>query len=84
MSKHIPCVFRPIPAGPKKDTGIWIVKNGSQSIVLGTVKWWAHWRRYCFFPEADMLFDANCLWDIADFCARTTTQHKEAREARNV
>jgi hypothetical protein len=54
-------------------------KNG---ICLGKVKWWAHWRRYCFFPEPNMLFDCNCLWDIADFVAGNTTEQKEIQKQR--
>ena len=59
----------------KKITKTWEAHaNGN---VLGVVKWWAHWRRYCFFPADSTLYDANCLWGIADFCARMTTEQKE-------
>jgi len=66
--------------GAKKITKTW--EAHSSGIVLGTVKWWAHWRRYCFFPKPEMLFDANCLWDIADFCSRMTTEQKEDQAKR--
>lgn len=49
---------------------------------LGEVKWWAHWRRYCFFPARSMVFDADCMWDIADFCSRMTKEQKEDQKKR--
>ena len=54
----------------------------NSTTLLGIVKWWAHWRRYCFFPERYMLFDCNCLWDIADFVAGQTTAQKEIQKQR--
>ena len=62
-------------------TKVWSCQSKAGSI-LGFVRWWAHWRRYCFFPERDMLFDANCLWDIADFVAGSTTEQKEIQKQR--
>jgi len=36
--------------------------------LLGYVKWYAPWRRYCFFPELrNLVFDAECLADIQIF-----------------
>jgi hypothetical protein len=33
---------------------------------LGTIKWYAPWRRYTFHPAAGTLFDAACLRDIEE------------------
>jgi hypothetical protein len=49
---------------------------------LGIVKWWAHWRRYCFFPDARLLFDADCMRDIADFIFSQTQEQKEDQARR--
>ncbi len=59
----------------KRKTNIWdcFSKRGQH---LGVVKWWAHWRRYCFLPDSSMVFDCNCLWDIADFCAMSAKEQK--------
>jgi len=32
--------------------------------ILGRIKWYAPWRRYCFIPE-NSLFDSRCLTEIA-------------------
>ena len=62
-------------------TQIWSVSFGGRSlrlsVRLGVVRWYAPWRRYCFYAEANMLFDAKCLTQIAEFCTRATTEHKK-------
>jgi hypothetical protein len=67
---------------PKRITKTWDVRPIAGGMPLGHVAWWAHWRRYCFFPDSDKLLDANCLWDIADFCARMTKEQKEDQVRR--
>ncbi len=46
---------------------------------LGTVKWYSGWRRYAFFPEDGTLFEADCLWDLAEFCDVNTKERKAQR-----
>jgi hypothetical protein len=43
----------------KRDFG-----SGGQDLDLGTVQWYAPWRRYCFYPSHFALFDASCLREI--------------------
>ena len=38
-----------------------------QSRKLGLIKWYAQWRRYCFYTYEGLVFDASCLEDIAKF-----------------
>jgi len=63
----------------KRKTKIWFCYSKGR-LHLGVVKWWPHWRRYCFFPSQNLLFDQNCLWNIADFIAKRTTEHKESKK----
>jgi hypothetical protein len=49
--------------------------------LLGIVKWHPGWRRFAFFPLPQTLFEADCLRDLADFCANQTEQRKAEREA---
>lgn len=60
----------------KKKTLTWGVLSGN--VCLGLVKWYAQWRKYCFFPYHGSLYDPSCLRDIADFCELQTRSHKEA------
>lgn len=53
----------------------WIVPRGTVQTELGTIKWYAPWRRYVFFPQGGTLFDAGCLAEIAQFIK----QQMEAR-----
>lgn len=46
-----------------------------QDLDLGQIHWYAPWRRYCFFPYGNTLFDASCLREI-------TTQIEALMEAR--
>jgi hypothetical protein len=57
-------------------TVIWAVdaKDGS---VLGTVKWFGRWRKYCYFPEPNCVFEQTCLRDIAEFLDIVMKMHKE-------
>ena len=80
MSKYAHCVFEEQSSGARV-TKVWKASSASGTF-LGWVKWWAHWRRYCFFPGPDLLFDANCLWDIADFVKQQTEFRKEERKTR--
>lgn len=43
------------------------VYNVVGSGYLGKVKWYANWRRYVFFPNAETLFDVSCLNEITGF-----------------
>jgi hypothetical protein len=61
---------------PLRKTRVWDVesKDGNQ---LGVIKFYGSWRCYSFFPLAGTLYEHNCLWDIADFCAKQTTAWRE-------
>ncbi len=39
----------------------------NQSIKLGEVKWNTSWRKYCFYPEGETVFDNQCLNTIVEF-----------------
>lgn len=43
---------------------------------LGQIKWWSPWRRYCFFPNPDTVFEQVCMREIADFVENKTREHK--------
>ena len=51
---------------------------GLKHVLLGHVRWWGAWRKYCFFPLDSMLFDNQCLTQISDFCVYVTKEHKAA------
>lgn len=64
----------------KSDSGkttIWTIKNLNGS-PLGTISWKGQWRKYCFFPAPDTVFDLNCLKEIIDFLKEQTDGHRKA------
>jgi hypothetical protein len=56
-------------------TKVWRVLNARPDNVLGVIRWYAPWRRYCF--ECNGIFDVSCLREIADFIE---TQMKARRD----
>ena len=65
-----------VDAGTSKSglTKIWYVKSVAGT-ALGTISWHAPWRRYCFTPAVNTLFDAECLIDITNFLTLEMDNH---------
>jgi len=60
----------------KTKTKQFTVKNKT-GFILGWVKWYAPWRRYCFTSQREYLvFDAVCLADIQDFLTELMAERK--------
>lgn len=59
----------------KKLTKRWAIVNIKTQVITGQISWHGAWRKYCFFPEANMLFDPDCLHMIANFVELATTNH---------
>lgn len=61
---------------PNKKTKTWLVRNKQIGNALGAIKWYAPWRRYCFFTgEMLVIFDANCLGEIQSFVNKAMHDH---------
>lgn len=45
-------------------TLVYHVKNLHGNFLLGVIKWYPPFRKYSFFPEEGMVFDARCLNEI--------------------
>lgn len=70
--------FEELPTEAARRTKIWRVSSRTTSIVLGFVRWFPHWRKYTFIPEAGMVFDASCLHELSDFVLERTRDHQSA------
>ena len=64
-AKHIEFV-KAYKQNPK--TEIWKVFTKTDSIFLGTIKWYAQWRQYGFYPAEGTVFEKTCLGDIQQVC----------------
>jgi len=75
--------FEELGSNPK--TKRFAVLNKTSEFVLGYVKWYAPWRRYCFFVnQADLVFDADCLADIKDFITKLMLERKEGGDGKRL
>jgi hypothetical protein len=65
-----------VDAGESKSglTKIWYVKSDA-GVSLGTISWYAPWRKYCFHPNGTTTFDEKCLHEIGHFCYEETVIH---------
>lgn len=50
-----------------RTTGVWLCLNTKSDVVLGQVKWYSGWRRYCFYPAPETVYSSGCLVDITNF-----------------
>lgn len=63
----------------KLDTGktkVWSVLAKRDGTLLGYIRWFGRWRGYAFYPEPDMVFEQDCLRDIAAFTESQTKAHR--------
>ena len=66
-----------VPAPPKPKTKVWFVVSLDEKSHLGWVTWYGPWRKYCFQPKENTVYEWVCLREIADFCEKQTKLHKE-------
>jgi len=48
-------------------TKVFKCMNSEYGSFLGTVKWYGAFRKYSFFPNDNIVFETQCLKDIANF-----------------
>lgn len=62
-----------------KDTGktkVWDVNSVMSNVQLGTIAWFPSWRKYCFFPNFETIYDASCLAEIVEFIQKEMDKRK--------
>lgn len=67
--------------GRNGNTTLWEVILIKGRKLAGMIRWNRGWRCYAFYP--DPLLDSlenNCLWEIADFVAEQTENHRAGKE----
>lgn len=73
-------IFHETIPDPKRKTAIWEVRSGEQQVLLGQIRWYAPWRRYCYSPAGPQWMDATCLRETADFLVKQMDARKEESE----
>lgn len=44
---------------------------------LGTIKWFAQWRQYGYYPDEGTVYEKTCLSEIAEFCIILNKRQKQ-------
>jgi len=57
-------------------------KGGGLTSLLGIIKWFGRWRKYCFFPVEGTIYEETCLRDISQFIEEETKAHKAKKKAK--
>lgn len=71
--------FVELETPPDRKTKIWKVVNREYGSHVGTIKWYSPWRKYCFFPVTNTVFEEICLGDIAAFLEEKKKEYKEEK-----
>jgi hypothetical protein len=72
--------FRDTGTSESGRTKIWtVVEKTDGGGSVGTVQWYAPWRKYSFVPAAGTVFEQQCLRDIAAFCENATLEHRNRK-----
>jgi len=80
MAKWIEFIERPV--GEHQKTLRWQVRPKDSFEPLGMVQWFNRWRKYCFFPAPDTVFEQDCLRDIAHFIEQETQRQRHSAALR--
>lgn len=65
--------YGPVSAGAATIVVMVSAVNGGH---MGSIRWFAAWRRYVFYPVNSVLFDCGCLREIAEHLEHMMTAHK--------
>ena len=60
----------------KPATNVYEVVNSKSGDPIGTIRWYANWRQYCFFPDNECVFSKGCMTDINDFITKLMDARK--------
>jgi hypothetical protein len=69
--------FKPHEMLPQYKTLVWTVLSAAGD-PIGSVRWYTHWRKYCFHPALGSVFEEVCLGEIGQFLTDRTADHKNA------
>ena len=68
--------IKEIPNPKRKTKAFAVHTNYDEKELLGMIRWFAGWRKYCFFPIHQTFYEWSCLRDIAEFIESETKKYK--------
>jgi hypothetical protein len=75
MGKWIDFDLVDLPA--KNKTKIWNIRTKDSHDLIGVVRWHCPWRKYCLFGITEVVYEQDCLRDIAEFIEQKTKEHHQ-------
>lgn len=70
------------PLEPNRKTNEYEIYNINTKNLLGIVKWYGAWRKFCFFPSAETIWDDKCLSVLNSFIINLNKDYR--KEKKNV
>lgn len=67
--------------GKEHKTNLYHVTAKADNFMLGVVLWFPRWRKYCFHPDPNTVFEETCLQDITEFITQETRAHRALKKA---
>lgn len=55
------------------------IKTIAADNILGQIKWYGAWRKYCFYPLGGTIFDVNCMNEIISFINKLMQDRKDEK-----
>lgn len=68
-----------LPLKPGRKTREYSVLTRAQGAEIGRIGWYGPWRKFCFFPGPDTVWDAVCLVDISRALALAAADREAER-----
>ena len=65
-----------------RKTNIYEVTSKDGGYLLGTIRWYSRWRKYCFYPVEGTIYEETCLREISQFLEDQTAIQREMVAAR--
>lgn len=62
-----------------KDTGktkVFEVLNSLSDLKIGIIKYYPGFRKYCFYPDANTLYDSKCMHELSETLAQLQEERK--------
>lgn len=72
------CIYKEIYTNRK--TPIYTIYD-KNTICIGKIKWYGAWRKFCFFPEGNTIWDSICLEEVI---ALLCQYNKERLDNKNI
>ncbi len=56
-----------------RKTSIYHINSFRSQDEIGQIKWYGAWKKYCFFPNGDTVWDEKCLCSVYDWLLEVNT-----------